>query len=61
MVLAKRLNSYEAHRGMTSESFYRQYTNGKLGDDAARIDWANDYRHYLAIRAELEQKLRNAA
>jgi hypothetical protein len=32
-----------------------------FSDDVLFIEWANDYRHYLALRQELEQKLNYAA
>jgi hypothetical protein len=32
-----------------------------MGDDARVIDWANDYRHYVALRSALDKKLHEAA
>jgi hypothetical protein len=32
-----------------------------MGDDARFIDWANDYRHYVALRNALDKKLHEAA
>jgi len=61
VAVTKRLSGYEAQQGMTSEEFFDRYSKGLLGDDAVLVDWANDYRHYLAIHSELEQKLRDAA
>ena len=46
---------------MDSEQFCARYAKGKLGDDPGSIDWANDYRHYLALRAELDKRLHEAA
>ena len=46
---------------MSSESFFDQYHKGLLADDIAYVEWSNDYRHYLALRRELEDKLRHAA
>ena len=46
---------------MSSEEFFDRYNRGKLDDDAEFIDWANDYRHYLALRAALEAQLHHAA
>lgn len=59
--LAKRLAEYEIRHGLESEDFFNRYTQGKLGDDAPYVEWANDYRHYLAIRRDLEERLRDAA
>jgi len=61
VAITKRLSGYESRHGMTSEEFFDRYCKGQLDDDALSIDWANDYRHYLAIHSELEQKLRDAA
>ena len=59
--LAKRLQVYESRYGMSSESFFDQYHKGLLADDIAYVEWSNDYCHYLALRRELEDKLRHAA
>ena len=59
--LAKRLAEYEIRRGLKSEDFFNRYTQGKIRDDAPYVEWANDYRHYLAIRRDLEERLRDAA
>lgn len=59
--LAKRLSRFEAEAGMESEVFFARYTKGELGDDALVVDWANDYRHFLALREELDKRLHEAA
>ncbi len=46
---------------MDSEEFFYQYNQGQLSDDALFIEWANDYRHYLGLRQQLEQRLNYAA
>lgn len=46
---------------MNSEDFFYQYSQGRLSDDAAFVEWANDYRHYLHLRHELDAKLKNVA
>lgn len=61
VAVAKRLSHYESNQQMDSEDFYDRYTRGSLPDDAVFVDWANDYRHYIELRRELEQRLRNAA
>ncbi len=43
------------------KDFYNEYNQGTLSDDIIFIEWANDYRHYLALRQELEQILNHAA
>jgi hypothetical protein len=61
LALAKRLTVYESQTGMESEEFFARFNRGELDDDARLIDWANDYRHYLALRDELEHRLHEAA
>ena len=46
---------------MDSEDFFNKYNQGMLSDDAVFIEWANDYRHYLALHQELEQRLNYVA
>lgn len=61
LAIAKRLSRFEGEVGMDSEEFYARYTQGQMGDDARFIDWANDYRHYVALRNALDKKLHEAA
>ncbi len=61
VAISKRLSLYESRQNMDSEEFFDQYCRGSLSDDAVMVEWANDYRHYLSIRQELEQKLAYAA
>ncbi|MEG3437794.1 hypothetical protein V0288_11755 [Pannus brasiliensis CCIBt3594] len=61
VAVAKRLSVYENQYRMNSEDFFHQYSQGKLSDDAELIEWANDYRNYLALHEELERKLNRVA
>jgi hypothetical protein len=61
LTIAKRLSRYEAEAGVDSEDFFVAYSKGELGDEARFVDWANDYRHYLSLRSELDKKLHEAA
>jgi hypothetical protein len=61
VAISKRLSVYEKKQKMDSEEFFNQYNQGILSDDPLFIEWANDYRHYLALRHELEQRLDHAA
>lgn len=61
VAVAKRLSRYEAEGGMDSADFFANYVNGALDDDARNIDWANDYRHFLALRTDLDARLHEAA
>ena len=57
VTVAKRLSLYENQQHMDSETFFDQYSRGQWSDDTLFVEWANDYRHYLALRQELEQRL----
>jgi hypothetical protein len=57
IAVAKRLSVYESEQKMDSEEFFDQYNRGQLADDLMFIEWANDYRHYLDLRQNLEKKL----
>lgn len=59
--LAKQLHTYELKYQLESAEFFVQYQQGKTDDDEDAIDWAGNYRHYLALHQELESKLRNVA
>ena len=61
VTVAKRLSLYENQQHMDSETFFDQYSQGQLSDDILFVEWANDYRHYLALRRELEQRLHDVA
>ena len=61
VAVAKRLSLYENQQHMGSETFFDQYSRGQLSDDTLFVEWANDYRHYLELRQELEQRLHDVA
>ena len=61
VAVAKRLSKCELQYGIESEDFFAQYMQGEMPDDAAFVEWANDYRHYLALRRGLEDRLNDAA
>ncbi|MEA2059479.1 MAG: hypothetical protein U9P10_02935 [Thermodesulfobacteriota bacterium] len=61
VALAKRLSSYESKYKITSEEFFNNLTRGLLEDSEDYIEWANDYQHYVAVRQDLEELLRNVA
>lgn len=61
VALARRLGGYEHKHAMTSEEFFDAHNKARIDDDAEFIEWANDYRHYLVIRQQIENKLKNIA
>ena len=58
--VAKRLNRYKTQAWMESEESFNHYSQGQLGDDALFIEWANYYRHYLALLQDLAAHLSHA-
>jgi hypothetical protein len=61
VTIAKRLSIYETRHGMSSEDFFNKYEKGFTEDSVDFVEWSNDYRHYLAIRTEIEKHLRHVA
>jgi len=61
VAITKRLTRFENQRSVSSEEFFDRYSKGQMPDEADLIDWANDYRHYQAIKTALEERLRRAA
>ena len=61
VAIANRLSRYETEAGLSSEDFFDRFSQGFWVDDAQAFEWANDYRHYLALRAELGKILEAAA
>jgi hypothetical protein len=61
IAVTKRLSFYEMQQAMSSEDFYDRYQKGLLSDEIVFVEWANDYQHYLALRFQLEQRLKHAA
>ena len=61
VAVTKRLSLYENQQHMDSETFFDQYSHGQLSDETLFVEWANDYRHYIDIRRDLEKRLRDVA
>jgi len=59
--LLRSLAAYERKYGMISADFYEKYLAGKMEDTADFVEWAGDYQHYIALKQELEQKLKVVA
>lgn len=51
------LSSYESRYKLTPEEFYNSFSKGQLEDSEDYIEWANDYKHYVMIRHDLEDQL----
>ena len=61
IAVAKRLSVYESKQQIDSEEFFDRYSRGQLSDDVVFVEWANDYRHYLVLRRDLEKRLQDVA
>ncbi|MCL4706621.1 hypothetical protein KJ068_15735 [bacterium] len=61
VALAKRLNLYEERHQLSSEDFFDRFSKGQLDDTLDFVEWSNDYRHFLALKLELEDRLSHAA
>ncbi|MFB1488529.1 MULTISPECIES: antitoxin TumA [unclassified Thiocapsa] len=61
VAVEKRLSRCETEAGMDSADFFARYEKGESDDDARSVDWANDYRHFLALHHYLEERLHEAA
>ncbi len=61
VAIAKRLSVYEADYQKASEDFFDNFSKGELEDSEDFVEWANDYKHYVALRSEIEDQLQHAA
>ncbi|MBE9013230.1 hypothetical protein IQ250_23820, partial [Pseudanabaenaceae cyanobacterium LEGE 13415] len=61
IAVTKRLSLYENQHNMNSEEFFDLYSKGQLTDETFFIEWANDYRHFLGLRQDVEKRLQNVA
>ena len=60
VAVSKRLSAYEGRYKMESEAFFDRFAKGQTEDSEEFVEWANDYQHYLALRQEVEAKVRHA-
>jgi len=61
VAVAKRLSAFEARHRLSTEEFFDKFTKGQIDDSIDFVEWANDYRHFMAIKFDLEKTLRHAA
>jgi hypothetical protein len=61
VALSKRLSLLEEKYHLSSEVFFNKFSGGKMEDTSEFIEWANDYRHFLAIRIDLAKDLKRVA
>ena len=59
--LFRSLVAYEQKYQMSSDEFYANYLSGKLEDSKDFVEWAGDYKHYIELKKELEEKLKVTA
>jgi hypothetical protein len=60
VAVSKRLSVYEGRNKMESEVFFDMFVKGQTEDSQEFVEWANDYEHSLALREEVEAKVRHA-
>jgi len=60
VAIAKRLSNYELQYHLTSEEFFDKFSKGDFDDRIDFVTWANDYRHFLALKLDLEKVLSHA-
>ena len=60
VAVSKRLSAYEGRNKIESEVFFDRFVKGQTEDSEEFVEWANDYQHYLALRQEVEAKVRHA-
>ncbi|OQZ03450.1 MAG: hypothetical protein B6D34_07555 [Candidatus Brocadia sp. UTAMX1] len=56
--LLRSLVAFELKYQMSSDEFYMKYLSGKMEDSKDFVEWAGDYQHYIALKQELENKLK---
>jgi len=61
VAITKHLSSYEARYKITSEEFFNSFIKGQLEDSEDYVEWANDYKHYVVVRRDIEDQLHNVA
>lgn len=61
VAVAKRLSVYETQYQMSTENFFDKFTKGLMDDSIDFVEWANDYRHFMTIKFELEKFRRHVA
>lgn len=59
VAVTKRLSVYEDRYRILSEEFFDKFCKGQMEDSVDFTEWANDYRHYMAIRLEIERHLQH--
>lgn len=57
IALVKTLRTYENQYQMESEEFFDHYSQGLLSDEEDFVEWAGNYKHFLAIHQELNTQL----
>lgn len=59
IALVKTLRTYENRYQMESEEFFDRYSQGLLSDEEDFVEWAGNYKHFLAIHQELNTQLQS--
>jgi hypothetical protein len=49
-----RLKAFEKEFGQTSQTFYRAYQQGEMGDDEQIMEWAGEWETYQELQKALD-------
>ena len=61
LAIAKRLGQYENKYRMDTEEFYWQYRTGELDCEMDFTEWSGYYQHFLGLRSEIAEQLKDVA
>jgi len=61
IAVTKRLSIFETRYEKISEDFFNDYNQGQLEDTADFVEWSNAYKHFVAIRHEIDNRLQYVA
>ena len=61
IAVTKRLSIFETRYEKISEDFFNDYNQGQLEDTADFVEWSNTYKHFVAIRHEIDNRLQYVA
>jgi hypothetical protein len=57
VAVAKQLGRYEDRYRISSEDFFRRFSNGQMEDTVEFVEWSNAYRHFISLRGIIEKQV----
>ncbi len=52
---SQKIKGFERKYKMSSEEFYRAFSNGELGDDSDFMEWAGEYEILADLKEDIEK------